>query len=127
MNYQGYQGYGQQQTPGGYGWGQAGYGGQGGYGGQPAGGYGMPAYQQGGYQQGGYQQPQQGGYGGYAQDAGGYGAGGYASGYQQPQMPPHSGAPAGVWTEEYDATSGRHYYYNTTSGHTQWEKPPEMM
>jgi hypothetical protein len=86
----------------------------------------VPSYQQG-YQQGGYQQPQQGGYGSYAQDASGYSAAGYGGGYQQPQMPPHGGAPVSVWTEEFDAGSGRHYYYNTATGHTQWEKPPEMM
>jgi far upstream element-binding protein len=118
----GYPGYGNQQTTGGYGWNQSGYGAQ------PAGGYGMPPYQQGAYQQG-YQQPQQAGYGNYAQaEVGGYHASSYSSPYQQPQMGAHAVAPsASVWTEEFDASSQRHYYYNTATGHTQWEKPPDMM
>lgn len=117
----GYPGYAQQG--GGYGWNQ------GGYGGQPQAGYGMP-YQQGGYQQGGYQAPQQGGYGGYGADAGAGGYGGAYGGYQQqPQMAPHAmAAPAAAqWSEEYDPQSQRYYYYNQTTGHTQWEKPAEMM
>jgi hypothetical protein len=127
----GYPGYAQQGAGGGgYGWNQAGYGQQP----QAGGGYGM--YQQGGYQQGGYQQPQQGGFGGYGQDvSGGYGgATSYGSGYAaQPQMghpgmaAAAGGAPAGVWSEEWDHTSSRFYYHNSATGLSQWEKPAEMM
>jgi far upstream element-binding protein len=106
---QGYGGYGAPQGYGGYGapQGYGGYGspqGYGGYGQQPA--YG--AYPQQGYgqQQGSYgygQQPQQG--------------------YGQPQPPqPSAGS---TWQTLYDPQQ-RPYYYNSATGVTQWEKPPEV-
>ena len=93
----------------------------------PAGAYG---YGYGGYAQP-YAAPQAayGGYGGYgaadpyaAAAAGGYGGyGGAASGGASSG----GGGGGGTWQELHDG-EGRPYYYNTTSGVSQWEKPADM-
>jgi far upstream element-binding protein len=99
-------------------YGGGGYGAGGGYGG---GGYGGA----GGYGSGGYGgQQQYGGYGGYGQQSQQYG--GYSSGYGAAAAPGgYAAAPSGQWIE-YRDDQNRPYYYNTTTGVTQWEKPPDM-
>jgi far upstream element-binding protein len=110
----------------------AGYGGYGGYPGQQ-GGYGgwnnyqqqpqnFNPYQGGGYQQTGYQQP--GAYAGYGQESLSYDQSYNISYAGQAQGGP-MGAPG--WTEEWDPSSQRYYYFNRTTGVTQWEKPAELM
>jgi far upstream element-binding protein len=116
---------------GGYGGGGSGYGGypqqQPGYGGgwngyqQPQQG-GFNPYQQGGYQQA-YQQPAA--YASYGQEAQGYDQQ-YSMGYAgQAQAAAPMAGPG--WSEEWDPTSQRCYYFNRTTGVTQWEKPAELM
>jgi far upstream element-binding protein len=135
---------------GGYGGGGGGYGG--GYGGAPGGGYGgYPPQAAGGYgvYPGG---PAPGGYGGgYPPQAAMYGGGGYGGGGGYPADPyaaaaaqygggggypgggeaagagPAAAAPAagGAW-QEYKDDQGRAYYYNATTGVTQWEKPADF-
>lgn len=125
--------------PGGYGQGMPNmYGG--GYGQAPA---------AGGY--GGYAAPQYGGYGGGAPVAdpyggaygahagyGGYGAqggaagygqppaasgyGGYSGGYGQAPAAAHVPVPQSPWTE-HKTDDGNKYWYNATTGVSQWEKP----
>lgn len=110
----GYGGYPQQQQPG-FAGGWNGYQ-------QPQQG-GFNPYQQGGYQQGGYQQPAA--YASYGQEGVGYDQQ-YNMGYAgQAQAAAPMGAPG--WTEEWDPTSQRCYYFNRSSGVTQWEKPAELM
>lgn len=113
-----------------YGPGPGAYGGYGGYPAAPAayGGYG------GGY--GGYGAgAAPAAYGGYGAPAGGYGAGGYGAGAAGGAAGggaagPAAGGGAGggggsVWQALQD-DQNRTYYYNTTTGQSQWEKPAEM-
>ena len=101
------------------GYGATSYGG-GGYGGGGGGGGG------GGYGGGGYGgQQQYGGYGGYGQQSQQYG--GYSGGYGAAAAAPggYAAAQSGQWIE-YRDDQNRPYYYNTATGVTQWEKPPDM-
>lgn len=99
---------------GGYGTGGGGYG-------TGGGGYGASG---GGYGAGGYGgQQQYGGYGGYGQQPQQYG--GYSGGYAGAAPGGYAPAPSGQWIE-YRDDQNRPYYYNTVTGVTQWEKPPDM-
>jgi far upstream element-binding protein len=124
-----------------------GYGGQPGYGGGGGGGYGggAPGYGGGGY-------PPQGGYGGYPGAQGGYGGGyppqaaiyggyggypadpyaaaqqfgaGGGAGSAAAAAAPAPGGGGGAW-QEFKDDQGRAYYYNATTGVTQWEKPADF-
>eukprot|EP00884_Botryococcus_braunii_P023070 jgi/Botrbrau1/9447/Bobra.0252s0069.2 len=98
----------------------------------PSAGYpGYPPAAYGGYpgyppQQAAYQQPPPaapaaaGGYPGYGAQAA---ADPYAA--SQAAYGAQYGAPASPWQELQDG-EGRTYYYNTTTGVSQWEKPPEL-
>lgn len=77
-----------------------------------------------------------GAYGGYGGSSDPYGAAGYGSsggggggGYsaQAASTPPSTtnNRPSSVWQELHD-DQGRPYYYNTTTGVSQWEKPAGM-
>lgn len=115
----------------------AGYGGYpgamygGGYGGYPAGPDMYAAYGGGGPAQyggpmggggggGGYPGPGGEGHGGPGPSGGGPQAGG------QPQASPAAPGGGGGGWQEYHDEQGRAYYYNATTGVTQWEKPADL-
>lgn len=114
---------------GGHGGQMGGYGGQmGGYGGQ------MGGYAGGGYggQMGGYG-GHMGGYGGgYGGQMGGYGAqygGAYGQqqqqhGQQQAYAQAAPAAATSAWSE-HDDGSGNKYWYNASTGQSQWERPAD--